>query len=68
MKGLGGTKINDANIILSVHVHPNGYNQAKGHNLQNADLDDLASAGRPCIIGEFGNSPAGSAHAGGGRC
>lgn len=59
VKGTNGTKINDTNIILSVHVYPNGYNQAKNHNLQNADLDDLASAGRGCIIGEFGNSPAG---------
>jgi hypothetical protein len=60
VKGTGGTRINDTNIILSVHVYPNGYNQAKNRSLQNADLDDLASAGRPCIIGEFGNSPAGS--------
>ena len=61
VKGLGGTKLNDTNIILSAHVYPNGYNQGKGHTLQNADLDDLSSAGRPCIIGEFGNSPSGSA-------
>ncbi|MFD1470134.1 cellulase family glycosylhydrolase [Hymenobacter caeli] len=60
VKGTGGTKINDTNIILSVHVYPNGYNQAKGHNLQSADLDDLGSAGRPCIVGEFGNTPSGS--------
>ncbi len=59
VKGSNGTRINDTNIILSVHVYPNGYNQGKGHNLQNIDLDDLASAGRPCIIGEFGNTPAG---------
>jgi mannan endo-1,4-beta-mannosidase len=59
VKGTNGTKINDTNIILSVHVYPNGYNQGKNHNLQNADLDDLASAGRACIIGEFGNTPAG---------
>ncbi len=62
VKGTGGTKINDTNIILSAHVYPNGYNQGKNHTLQNADLDDLASAGRPCLIGEFGNSPAGSAN------
>ena len=36
-----------------------GYNQTKSHNLQRADLDDLASVGRPCLVGEFGNSPAG---------
>ncbi|WP_223648982.1 cellulase family glycosylhydrolase [Hymenobacter psoromatis] len=62
VKGTGGTKINDTNIILSAHVYPNGYNQGKGHTLQNADLDDLGSAGRPCIIGEFGNSPSGAAN------
>ena len=58
-KGYNSTKINDTNVILSVHVYPNGYNQGKNHNLQNADLDDLASAGRPCLVGEFGNTPAG---------
>lgn len=58
-KGYNSTKIGDANVILSVHVYPNGYNQGKGHNLQNADLDDLASAGRPCLVGEFGNTPSG---------
>ncbi len=62
VKGTGGTKINDTNIILSAHVYPNGYNQGKGHTLQNSDLDDLASAGRPCLIGEFGNSPSGPAN------
>lgn len=56
-KGYNSTKISDGNIILSVHVYPNGYNQGKNHNLQNADLDDLASAGRPCMIGEFGSMP-----------
>lgn len=60
VKGTNGTKIIDTNIILSVHIYPNGWNQAKNHNLQNADLDDLASAGRKCIVGEFGNAPSGS--------
>lgn len=54
-----GARINDGNIQLSVHVYPNGWNQALNHNLQESDLDDLASAGRPCIIGEFGYDPAG---------
>jgi mannan endo-1,4-beta-mannosidase len=58
--GTGGTKITDTNVILSAHIYPNGYNQAKGHNFQQSDLDDLAAAGRPCIVGEFGNSPSGS--------
>ena len=59
VKGYNSTRINDTNIILSVHVYPNGYNQGKNHYLQNADLDDLASAGRPCLIGEFGYAPSG---------
>lgn len=59
--GANGTRINDTNIILSVHVYPNAWNQALGHTLDTADLDELNSAGRPCIMGEFGNSPSGSA-------
>ena len=58
--GTQGTKISDGNIIPSVHVYPNGWNQALNHNLENSDLDDLASAGKGGIIGEFGNSPSGS--------
>eukprot|EP01034_Spumella_vulgaris_P023979 gene23979-30265_t len=44
----------DTNIILSMHVYPNGWNQKKGHAVDRSDVDDLMSAGRPCIIGEFG--------------
>jgi mannan endo-1,4-beta-mannosidase len=58
--GANGTAISDTGIILSAHVYPNGYNQAKNHTFQRSDLDDLAAAGRPCIVGEFGNSPAGN--------
>jgi mannan endo-1,4-beta-mannosidase len=58
--GTAGAKISDPNILPSVHVYPNGWNQALSHNLQNSDLDDLASAGKGGIIGEFGNSPSGS--------
>jgi hypothetical protein len=61
VKGTAGSPITDTNIILSAHIYPNGYNQAKGHTFQQADLDDLAAANRPCIVGEFGNSPSGSA-------
>lgn len=59
VKGFNSTRLADTNIILSIHVYPNGYNQALNRSLQRADLDDLASAGRPCLIGEFGNTPAG---------
>jgi mannan endo-1,4-beta-mannosidase len=51
----GQTKITDPKIILSAHIYPGGYNQAKGRYMIKTDLDDLASANRTCIIGEFGN-------------
>lgn len=59
VKGFNSTRLTDTNIVLSVHIYPNGYNQALNHNLQRSDLDDLASAGRPCLVGEFGWAPAG---------
>jgi hypothetical protein len=60
VKGSNGTKIIDTNIILSAHIYPTGWNQAKNHFLQKSDLDELASTGRKCIVGEFGNAPSGS--------
>ena len=60
VKGTNGVRINDTSVILSAHIYPNGYNQAKNHFLQQSDLDDLGSAGRACIVGEFGNSPNGN--------
>ncbi len=61
VKGYNSTKISDGNIVLSMHVYPNGWNQAKNRVINTSDIDDLASTGKPCIIGEFGNSPSGSA-------
>lgn len=58
VKGIGGTAIKDTNIILSVHVYPNGYNTAKGRYLQASDLNDIIDDGIKGIIGEFGNQPA----------
>ncbi|MCD9576243.1 glycoside hydrolase family 5 protein [Flavobacterium soyae] len=52
----GQTKINDTKIILSAHIYPGAYNQAKGRYMNTSDIDDLASSGRQCMIGEFGNS------------
>ena len=60
VKGTGGVKINDPLVILSAHVYPNGWNQAKNHPFLTSDLDELASTKHPCIIGEFGNSPSGT--------
>ncbi len=61
VRGIGGIRLNDSNIILSAHIYPNGYNQANNHTLQQSDLDSMAASGRPCIVGEFGNSPSGNA-------
>lgn len=56
----GGVKINDTKIVLSLHIYPSAWNQAKNRWVNTSDIDDLASAGRPCIIGEFGNGGSGS--------
>ena len=39
VKGTGGVKLSDTNIILSAHIYPNGYNQALNHTFQQSDLD-----------------------------
>jgi len=51
----GATRINDTNIVLSAHIYPGAWNQGKGRYVNTSDVDDLASSGRPCMIGEFGN-------------
>lgn len=61
VKGRKGAAIQDPKIILSVHVYAGAWNGARGRSLKAADLDDLASAGRPCIIGEFGPGGSGKA-------
>ena len=62
IKGDGGsTKINDIAIAPSIHVYPPAYNQGKGRWLDVSDLDDLSSAGRSCIVGEFGSGGSGGA-------
>jgi hypothetical protein len=60
VQGTNGTAISDRGIILSAHIYPNGFNQAKNHTFQQSDLDDLVATGHPCIVGEFGNSPSGN--------
>ncbi|SDZ86649.1 hypothetical protein SAMN05192529_10337 [Arachidicoccus rhizosphaerae] len=47
-------KIQDSKIILSAHIYPNGFNQARGRILQPSDLKDMENTGYPCILGEFG--------------
>ena len=52
--------IEDEDIIFSVHIYTNGWNGKAGHPLCAADLDYLETAGRPCMVGEFGNGGGGS--------
>jgi hypothetical protein len=56
--GVGGNKLLDQNIVLSAHIYSNSsVNPRRGGSwppLQKSDLDRLASAKRPCIVGEFG--------------
>ena len=47
-------KIYDTNIRLSAHIYPSGWNGAANRYLVASDMDELASSGRPCILGEFG--------------
>jgi mannan endo-1,4-beta-mannosidase len=54
VKGTNGTRINDGNIVLSAHIYPGAWNQGRNRTLINADLDELGSAGRSCMLGEFG--------------
>jgi len=65
----GGVKLGDTNLILSVHIYRDAFVQQKTGSsivrsgpMDNADLDDLASAGLPCLVGEFGTGNAGSAN------
>ena len=52
-----GATINDAKIILSTHIYPVAWNSAEKREMTTADIDELASTGLPCIVGEFGNQP-----------
>lgn len=53
-------KITDTNIILSIHVYKSAWNQVKNRWLNTSDLIDLASTGRPCLVGEFGSGGSGN--------
>jgi mannan endo-1,4-beta-mannosidase len=60
IKGLGGTKINDTYIVPSIHAYPSAWNQGKNAWLAKSDVDDLGSAGRGVLVGEFGSGGSGS--------
>jgi len=55
VKGTTGTMITDKNIILSFHIYPGAWNQRRNRGLTNGDLDEMASTGLTCMVGEFGN-------------
>ncbi|RYE27317.1 MAG: glycoside hydrolase [Sphingobacteriaceae bacterium] len=66
----GGVKITDTDIALSTHIYPGNYvgqhvnatgSFASGGNMVKADLDYLATSGRTCLVGEFGNGTNGTA-------
>uniref|UniRef100_A0A914E5P9 Glycoside hydrolase family 5 domain-containing protein n=1 Tax=Acrobeloides nanus TaxID=290746 RepID=A0A914E5P9_9BILA len=59
VKGIHGSKINDTNIVLSTHIYPGAWNQGTNRWLSTADLDEMASAGLPCIVEEFGQDNSG---------
>jgi len=60
IKGQGGTAINDTYIVPSIHAYPGAWNQGKNAWLAKSDVDDLGSAGRGVLVGEFGNGGSGS--------
>ncbi len=46
--------ITDGNLIVSTHIYPGNWNQARNHTYQTSDMNDLAAIGKTIIIGEFG--------------
>lgn len=53
--GAGGiSPIQDRNVVLSMHVYPITWNGNGPLTLEDVDL--LVATGRPCMIGEFGES------------
>lgn len=51
--------LQDTQIIFSVHLYSNAFNQAENRWLQEADLTDLASVGAKCMVGEFSDNKRG---------
>jgi mannan endo-1,4-beta-mannosidase len=51
--------ITDPNIIFSCHIYPGGFDSVNGTPVR-ANIDVLASSGRPCLVGEFGSGGRGS--------
>jgi len=51
----------DTQIIFSVHIYSNAYNQEENRWLNEEDLTYLAAAGATCMIGEFCDNKLGGA-------
>lgn len=56
----GQPAIKDTGIVLSAHIYPGSWNSYTGQSLSTDDLDELQSAGLPCIVGEFGTAGGGT--------
>lgn len=64
----GGVRLSDTQLMLSVHIYRQAFVQQKRGTsptrsgaMELADLDDLASTGLPCLVGEFGPGDPGAA-------
>lgn len=53
--------ITDAGVVLSTHIYPGAWNQAKNRWVSTADIDSLLASGHPVMVGEFGTSGNGGA-------
>lgn len=51
----------DTNIIFSVHLYSNAFNQAENRWLNEEDLTYLAAVGAKCMVGEFCDNKRGGA-------
>ncbi len=62
IKNQSTTRITDTKLILSMHIYDDSgqYRNNKWQVLQNGDLDELASTGLGCMVGEFGSKIAGT--------
>lgn len=49
-------KFTDRNIVPSMHVYPNAWDDARNVAVTTADVDELKATGLDCIVGEFGDN------------
>lgn len=46
--------VRDGNVIVSTHIYPGNWNQARNHWYNTSDMNDLSSIGKTILVGEFG--------------